>query len=218
MKLYKLYEEILREESGEDMTKLRNKLELLTKQLNNAETEEEKEIIFDEYLKVKKKIRNQEYIDKYGGLPLNRTKVEQEMSEFIKGLSFGMLSKGSVIGNSSIMGDIYSVNGNTTLFRSVTIDDWTRIQSQGYIDTDGRGAISPGEEGINLAEKPRTALTYIPPNKKGVILAIDTNGLDLFMIEHDDYIRTHNSISVENIKKVSKVFGKTDMGGVYEVI
>jgi hypothetical protein len=216
MKLYKLYEEVLGEESGEDMTKLRNKLELLTKQLNNAETEEEKEIIFDEYLKVKKKIRNQEYIDKYGTSPLEN--LGQEMSEFIKGLSFGKLSKGSVIGNSSIMGDIYSVNGNTTLFRSVTIDDWVRIQSQGYIDTDGRGAISPGEEGINLAEKPSTALTYIPPNKKGVILAIDTNGLDLFMIEHDDYIRTHNSISVENIKKVSKVFGKTDMGGVYEVI
>ena len=121
--------------------------------------------------------------------------------------------KGRKIADSDTLGDKFEVElTGGVLFRGVTKEDWERIQNQGYIDTDGRGVISPEEE-INLATSVVTAETYIPHGKQGVVLAIDPAGLDLFMIGADDYLRASGRIPIDNVVKVSGPIGKDSETG-----
>ena len=120
------------------------------------------------------------------------------------------------VGDTKSIGPKYRVDiTGGVLYRGVTLEDWERILDQGYIDTDGRGAISPEDEEINLTPHVETAAEYIPHGKRGVILAIDVNGLDLFMIGADDYIRASGKIPLSNVVKVSGVVGKDIEGGGY---
>ena len=121
--------------------------------------------------------------------------------------------KGKKIADSDALGDKFEVElTGGVLFRGVTKEDWERIQNQGYIDTDGRGVISPEEE-INLSTSVVTAETYIPHGKQGVVLAIDPTGLDLFMIGADDYLRASGRIPIDNVVKVSGPIGKDSETG-----
>jgi hypothetical protein len=121
--------------------------------------------------------------------------------------------KGKKIADSDALGDKFEAElTGGVLFRGVTKEDWERIQNQGYIDTDGRGVISPEEE-INLSTSVVTAETYIPHGKQGVVLAIDPNGLDLFMIGADDYLRASGRIPIDNVVKVSGPIGKDSETG-----
>jgi len=121
--------------------------------------------------------------------------------------------KGKKIADSDALGDKFEAElTGGVLFRGVTKEDWERIQNQGYIDTDGRGVISPEEE-INLATSVVTAETYIPHGKQGVVLAIDPAGLDLFMIGADDYLRASGRIPIDNVVKVSGPIGKDSETG-----
>jgi len=122
-----------------------------------------------------------------------------------------------IIGYTKELGPKYRVDiTGGVLYRGVTLEDWHRILDQGYLDTDGRGAIVPEDEQINLSPYPETAAEYIPSGHIGVVLAIDVDGLDLFMIDPDDYIRAAGRIPLKNIVSVSKPIGKDDgYGGMY---
>ena len=97
---------------------------------------------------------------------------------------------------------VFKASGDKTLFRGVSVEDWNRIKSQGYIDSDMRGAII-STEGINLAQTPSTAQYYLPHNDKGVILAINPQGLDLYMLS-DEYIRIFEPIPIKNRQSSSQ--------------
>jgi len=107
---------------------------------------------------------------------------------------------------------IYRALGDEILFRGVSLKDWKRIKSQGYIDSDMRGAVSE-YEGINLAQIPSTAISYLPNNNKGVVLAINPTDLDKYMLT-DDYIRIFEAIPIKNVIKVSDIIFKDEMGSV----
>lgn len=108
--------------------------------------------------------------------------------------------------------DTFKAYGDKILFRGVSVDDWKRIQSQGYIDSDMRGAIVESE-GINLAQTPSTAQYYLPHNDEGVILAVNPQGLNLYILT-DEYIRVFEPIPLKNIVKVSNIITKNDMGSM----
>lgn len=109
----------------------------------------------------------------------------------------------------------YNVSGGP-IYRGVSLEDYKRIKEQGYVDTDMRGAISENE-GMNLTHHPETAIEYIPSGKKGVVLAIDPEGVDFWGVASDDYIRTSERIPVAAIKGVSDVMDKQAEADKFEV-
>ena len=157
---------------------------------------------------------------KYGAFSVNNDDNDVWLGDFTNGLDFSennSYRKGEDVTNNFpelTREDIhvYKAYGDKILFRGVSIDDWNRIQSQGYIDSDMRGAIVESE-GINLAQTPSTAQYYLPHSNQGVILAINPQGLELYMLR-DEYVRVFEPIPIKNIVKVSDVVTKTDMGGM----
>jgi hypothetical protein len=151
---------------------------------------------------------------------MSNTEMADFMQRFTKGLNVGDLDyshpyvKGELANQflnlNKINFKVYKAIGDTILFRGVSVEDWVRIQKQGYIDTDMRSAISQ-YEGINLAQNLKTSIYYLPHNKKGVILAISPKGLDTYMLS-DEYVRVFEPIPIENIIRVSEVFTKNQIG------
>lgn len=139
---------------------------------------------------------------------------ENKLNNFLKNLNYSnkhtykMGEQTGILPDSNIV--IYRATGDKTLFRGVSLKDWERIKSQGYIDSDMRGAILDSE-GINLAQNPDTALYYLPHNKEGIIMAISPKNLDLYML-FDEYIRVFDVIPIENVIKISDVFIKNKLG------
>jgi len=163
---------------------------------------------------------------KYGAFSVNNDDNDVWLNNFVQGLNssenntyrkgddvtneFPDLGRDQIYSTQNIR--VFRASGDKTLFRGVSVDDWNRIKSQGYIDSDMRGAII-STEGINLAQTPSTAQYYLPHSDQGVILAVNPQGLDLYMLT-DEYIRVFEPIPVGNIIKVSDVVTKTDMGGM----
>ncbi len=145
----------------------------------------------------------------------NTVEVEKDLNKFLVGLNHSdkyTYKKGEVsktIGNSL---EVYKAIGDKTLFRGVSVNDYNRIKSQGYIDSDMRGAIL-SDEGINLGQTASTALYYLPNNMEGVLLAINPKGLDLYMLK-DEYIRVFEPIPIKNIIKVSNPFLTSKTGSI----
>jgi hypothetical protein len=140
-----------------------------------------------------------------------------QMSIFVYGLNYSdrdTYSTGKYVGMLPDSDDIkvYTAIGDKVLFRGVSVEDWERIQHNGFIDSDMRGAIS-SSEGINLAQTPSTAENYLPHNDTGVILAITPKGLDLYILS-DGYIRVFEPIPIENIIKVSSTIRKNKQGTI----
>jgi hypothetical protein len=144
----------------------------------------------------------------------NKAEDDAVMNNFLSGLNYSdnhTYKQGEVAGilkNSGLK--IYKAIGDKTLFRGVSLADWERIKNQGYIDSDMRGAIFP-DEGINLSQTPSTASYYLPAPDKGVILAINPNGLDKYMLR-DEYIRIFKPIPIRNIIKVSDIISTGKYG------
>jgi hypothetical protein len=111
--------------------------------------------------------------------------------------------RGTKVRDDERVGDVYSVTGSGVLFRGITLEDYERIIDQDFMDTDGRAAIVPGNEGMNLTPSTGTAFAYFPPDQESVIVAIDTEGLPLNMIGGDDYIRSFERIPADRIIAVS---------------
>ena len=189
---------------------------------------------YDEYTRLRRRVHELEFM-KRNGYPSIGLDDRDEFLKDMRSLNEGvpnhqrenMLGKmqdsGSrwrksreQIGHTKKLGPKYKVEyTGGVLYRGVTLEDWNRIKEQGYIDTDGRGAIEPEDEQINLTPHPETAVEYIPSGHRGVVLAIDPNGLDLFMIGADDYIRANGKIPLSNVVKVSGVIGKDIESGMY---
>jgi predicted transport protein len=196
----------VRESVDQRIERLRGEVERLGEDLTNE--------TYEQYAAVKDQLRAAEFEKKYNA----RRMTLAERDEILKPLEslnaeapeYGRWTKGDKLPGGSKVGGIFKPAGDTSgvLFRGVTLEDWKRIQQQGFIDTDGRGAISPGDEQINLAKHASTSVEYIPSGGEGVVLAIDPKGLDIFMIGADDYPRARNRIPLENVKAVSEVFKK----------
>jgi hypothetical protein len=104
------------------------------------------------------------------------------------------------------LGEVYPATpkeGSTgVVFRGVSVDDYNRIMQSGAIDSDMRGAISPNE-GINFTPDIRTARNYLPQGQPGVIMAVDTSGLPMHMIQADSYLRSFSPIPSDRIRATS---------------
>lgn len=190
-------------------------------ELNNYASREDWD---DRWMDIRQVHRQFEGYLKDGSFSINRAEHDAWMDNFVRGLNYSEnntyvkgddvtnefpdLGRDQVYSTQNI--HIFKASGDKTLFRGVSVDDWNRIKSQGYIDSDMRGAII-STEGINLAQTPSTAQYYLPHNNQGVILAVNPEGLDLYMLS-DEYIRIFEPIPVKNIIKVSDVVSKTDMG------
>ena len=137
-------------------------------------------------------------------------KTEEEKGWFTPNVRWG---RGSQIGESRNLGKEYEavpkVGGNRVLFRGVSVDDWNRMQKNGYVDTDMRDVIDR-DEGMNLSPDVRTAAYYLPMRSEGVILAMKTDHAKLFKIEPDEYIRTKDKIPLSDVLAVSPVIGRHD--------
>ena len=156
---------------------------------------------------------------KTGYFRLTREEHDQVLNDFLQGLNYSdsnIYRKGELARETPTGLKIYhaekKVRDDVLLFRGVGINDFNRIKSQGYIDTDMRGAISE-YEGINLAQTPRTAEYYLPHNDYGVIMAIDPSGLDLYIMA-DEYIRVFEPIPFENVVRVSEPILKDEHGSI----
>lgn len=169
------------------------------------------------WIDIRQQIRKIDRYLKTGHFMMQGEEEDEKMEEFLSGLDYSdshTYKKGEKMGfipNTSSKIPIYRAEGSDkTLFRGVSLRDWERIKSQGFIDSDMRDAIVE-TEGINLAQRPNTAKYYLPHNSKGVIIAISPKNLDLYILE-DEYIRVFEPIPIKNVIKVSDVFMKDDMG------
>ena len=126
--------------------------------------------------------------------------------------------KGEEVGYNDNVGKITKAippeGQSNVLYRAVTKEDYERILATGQIDSDMRGAITP-DEGINLTPKTATAAYYLSRGETGVILAIDTTGLDLNFIQSDSYVRSFNPISADKIVGRSDFIHKDSETGDY---
>jgi hypothetical protein len=175
------------------------------------------------WVDIRPELRRIDYYFKHGYFDADGEEIKNRMDDFLKGLDYSnshTYEKGEQVRRlpTSTRGwknsemPVYKAMGNKTLFRGVSLLDWHRIKNQGFIDSDMRGAIVE-TEGINLGQKPTTAMYYLPHNDKGVILAISPKNLDLYML-NDEYIRVFEPIPIKNVIKVSEIFVKDEIGMV----
>ena len=99
--------------------------------------------------------------------------------------------------------DTYQVKANKPLYRTVSQRDWDRIEEQGFLDSDQRGAVS-ASEGANFATTPEASKTYAPKNDYGIVLEIDPDAANWHGYNYDQYIRTWDKIPVGKIRVVEK--------------
>jgi hypothetical protein len=223
--LIKLINEVIETVSNEQIRKyvicLKDQLKIElenTANIFNTNDEEGK----DRWGELRQIYRNLETYVEDGTFMMGKDEYNKFMNDFISdipninenGYSFGErvdneYAKNLIKSNIKLFKSI-DKGTNTTLFRGVSLKDWNRIKSQGYIDSDMRGAIS-NFEGINLSPNVRTAEAYLPNNGEGVIIAISPIGLDLYMLS-DMYIRVFEPIPNKNIIKVSDTIKKNNLG------
>ncbi len=161
----------------------------------------------DKWFEIKDLLRHiNEYFEN-GFFKLNKFEHDAIYDDFLKGLNYSnrntyqKVELHKTLPKSNI--PLYKAIGDKTLFRGVSLKDWERIKSQGFIDSDCRTCIID-TEGTNLGQTLDTAEYYLPHNSKGVILAVSPKDLDLYMLT-DDYIRVFEPIPIKNVIKVSDV-------------
>ena len=101
----------------------------------------------------------------------------------------------------------YRVDVDGILYRTVTQSDWDRIESQGFLDSDQRNAISRNE-GVNLANNALSSITYAIPGEDSVLLGIKPEGIGLHGYTDDSYIRTWDKIPYDSIIPLGKFIGQ----------
>jgi len=101
----------------------------------------------------------------------------------------------------------YRVDVDGILYRTVTQSDWDRIESQGFLDSDQRNAVSRNE-GVNLANNALSSITYAIPGEDSVLLGIKPEGIGLHGYTDDSYIRTWDKIPYDSIIPLGKFIGQ----------
>jgi len=179
--------------------------------LGNASTDKD----LESYTNLKSASRQIDRVAKYGSFPIGYDTIRDEFSDVDKQIEKpeAKYKNGKQIGKEDF-GKTYEVEGSGLLYRGVSKADYERINKQGFIDTDMRGAISR-REGMNLAKDPATSASYLPNNAGGYVIAINPKGLNLFGTDADNYIRTRDVVPIENIVKVSEYIAKDDMGSFF---
>jgi hypothetical protein len=210
----------------EGLSGLKSKVKEISEALKKAVVEErgridnlgsratEKEV--DNFFKLRDRSRIIASISDFGSNAIKYEEIKNDFADIDSKIDNpdAKYKKGKQIGEESF-GKMYEADGDGILYRGVSKEDYDRIQKQGFIDTDLRGAISE-KEGINMGKSPTTSANYLPNAKGGYIIAIDPKGLKLFTIDADNYIRTYDNIPVKNIVKVSEFIGKDQMGRLYK--
>jgi hypothetical protein len=130
---------------------------------------------------------------------------------------WGSTKRGAKVRDDESVSGVYESTGSGTLFRGITVADYERIMDQGFMDTDGRSAISPDYEGINLTPSTATAFAYFPVGEESVIVAINTDGLPLYQVGADDYPRSFDPIPADRIIAVSEPVVKDEFA-VFKVM
>jgi hypothetical protein len=103
------------------------------------------------------------------------------------------------------------------IYRTVTQEDWYRIEDNGYMDSDQRYAVSKNE-GTNLADNPISSMNYAGKGDASVLLEVDPTGINFHGFEFDQYIRTWDKIPYENIRQVGAFFGGETLPNEYATV
>ena len=170
----------------------------------------------DKWFEIRDLLRHVDGYFEDGGFKLDKFEYKTLFGNFLKGLNYSnhntykKVELNKTLPKSNL--PLYKAIGDKTLFRGVSLKDWDRIKSQGFIDSDCRTCIID-TEGTNLGQIPETAEYYLPKNSKGVILAVSPKDLDLYMVT-DDYIRVFEPIPIKNIIKVSDIIITTKHGDI----
>lgn len=98
---------------------------------------------------------------------------------------------------------IYKAEGTKDLYRAVSIEDWERIQKQGFIDTSGINNTSVSSNWTFLAQEAWQGVAF--QDGKIVVLRIRTEGLELYQREGLQWLMTKDPIPLDNIVAVSPV-------------
>jgi len=98
------------------------------------------------------------------------------------------------------------------VFRGMSEDDFQQSQAQGFIRSDGRGAIDPEWEGTNAGIDMATAQTYMPHSGLGRVVKIAVHPEDQdkwFTSQHDSYARTREPIPWDRVTAHTSAFDKS---------
>lgn len=106
------------------------------------------------------------------------------------------------------LGEEEIVEPTGPVFRGFSRDDWERIEKQGYIDSDERGAVMKGE-GSNFASDPITAYYYLPKDQPGIVVAVKPDKYEFFVIKADSYFRTRDKISLRDVIAKTKYISRS---------
>lgn len=98
------------------------------------------------------------------------------------------------------------------VYRGMSQDEWDTARSQGFIRSDGRGAISPEWEGTNASLTRDTAEYYRETNpesaRRGVVAKIAVHPDDQwFASSADSYLRTRRRIPLHRVVSVTQFGG-----------
>jgi hypothetical protein len=98
----------------------------------------------------------------------------------------------------------------THLFRGMSEDDFQSSKERGFIQSDGRGAISPDWEGTNAGTDPGTAYSYLPREGAGRIVKIKVHGDDgWFSSDVDSYARTRQPVPWDRVESHTSPINKS---------
>jgi len=103
----------------------------------------------------------------------------------------------------------------THLFRGMSEEDFQQSKARGFIQSDGRKAISPEWEGTNAGLDMATAQTYMPPEGLGRVVKIAVHPEDhakWFTSRNDDYARTREPIPWDRVEAHTSAFDKSKGG------
>jgi hypothetical protein len=100
------------------------------------------------------------------------------------------------------------------VYRGVSMEEYHQAKERGYLQSDLRGVIS-ANEGTNAATDPRSAISYLPPGQRGMVLKIKARPEhDWRMIHADDYVRTANPIPMSDVEH-AEPYSKSKRWQVY---
>ena len=99
----------------------------------------------------------------------------------------------------------------THLFRGMSEDEFQKSKAQGFIKSDGRGAIMPEWEGTNAGHSAGTAHSYLPSSGPGRIVKIRVNEDDRWFGSNvDSYARTRQQIPWDRIEAHTSPIDKSE--------
>lgn len=87
-------------------------------------------------------------------------------------------------------------------FRAVSEADWTRMQEDGFLNSDGRMNLVESEGMVTVPS--RLPVSYLPKSEDGRILRIDLRREDGWRVDPvDDYVKTNISVPIDRVSMVT---------------